>query len=52
MLLFSPGILQLPVAVWAKNEEELVQWYKDRDLPVPIGGNWNFISKNRRVAKW
>lgn len=42
----------LPEPIWTKNEEELIQWYKDKDLPVPIGGNWNFISKHRRVARW
>eukprot|EP00980_Cylindrotheca_fusiformis_P000362 scaffold91_cov127-Cylindrotheca_fusiformis.AAC.22 len=42
----------LPEPTWTKDEESLIQWYKDRDLPVPIGGNWNFISKHRRVARW
>jgi len=42
----------LPEPTWTKNEEEIIQWYKDNDLPVPIGGNWNFISKHRRVARW
>mmetsp|Transcript_5567 Transcript_5567/g.13112 ORF Transcript_5567/g.13112 Transcript_5567/m.13112 type:complete len:279 (-) Transcript_5567:97-933(-) len=42
----------LPEPTWTANEEELIQFYKDNDLPVPIGGNWNFISKHRRVARW
>lgn len=42
----------LPQPTWTSEEEELIQWYKDRDLPVPIGGNWNFISKSKRVARW
>ena len=35
-----------------KDEEELFKWYKERDLPVPIGGNWNFVKKEKRVARW
>ena len=50
--LASCRILQLPEPIWVKDEEELIQWYKDRDLPVPMGGTWNFISKHRRVARW
>eukprot|EP00529_Nitzschia_sp_RCC80_P027167 CAMPEP_0113485292 /NCGR_PEP_ID=MMETSP0014_2-20120614/24408_1 /TAXON_ID=2857 /ORGANISM="Nitzschia sp." /LENGTH=287 /DNA_ID=CAMNT_0000378933 /DNA_START=5 /DNA_END=868 /DNA_ORIENTATION=- /assembly_acc=CAM_ASM_000159 len=42
----------LPTPSWTKEEAELYQWYKDRDLPVPIGGNWNFVGAKRRVAKW
>ncbi|KAL3929298.1 MAG: hypothetical protein SGBAC_012275 [Bacillariaceae sp.] len=42
----------LPEPTWTAKEEELIQFYKDNDLPVPIGGNFNFISKHRRVAKW
>lgn len=42
----------LPEPIWTAQEDELIQWYKDRDLPVPIGGNWNFISRNKRVARW
>jgi len=42
----------LPEPTWKNEEEELYNWYKERDLPVPIGGNWNFISKEKRVARW
>jgi len=45
----------LPTPTWAADEEEakkLFQWYKDRDLPVPIGGNFNGVSLKRRIAKW
>jgi len=45
----------LPTPTWASNEEEckeLFQWYKDRGLPVPIGGNFNGVSLKRRIAKW
>jgi hypothetical protein len=43
---------QLPEPTWTKNEDELFAWYKERDLPVPIGGNFNFIRKSRRIATW
>mmetsp|Transcript_41069 Transcript_41069/g.63229 ORF Transcript_41069/g.63229 Transcript_41069/m.63229 type:complete len:283 (+) Transcript_41069:77-925(+) len=42
----------LPEPVWRKNEEELFNWYKERDLPLPMGGTWNYASKSRRVARW
>lgn len=45
----------LPTPTWAADEEEakkLFQWYKDRGLPVPIGGTFNGVSLKRRIAKW
>lgn len=45
----------LPMPTWAADDEkckEMVQWYKDRSLPVPIGGNFNGVSLKRRIAKW
>jgi len=45
----------LPTPTWAADEEEtkkLFQWYKDRGLPVPIGGNFNGVSLKRRIARW
>lgn len=42
----------LPTPSWKKNEEELYNWYKERDLPLPIGGNFNGVSTYRRVASW
>jgi len=42
----------LPEPSWKADEEALFNWYKERDLPVPIGGNWNFIKKEKRVARW
>ena len=53
-LLYSTA-QQLPTPTWAANEDEckkLFQWYKDRGLPVPIGGNFNGVSLKRRIAKW
>jgi len=45
----------LPTPTWAADDEEcrkLIQWHKDRGLPVPIGGNFNGVSVRRRIAKW
>jgi len=45
----------LPKPSWAADDEkckEMVQWYKDRGLPVPIGGNFNGVNLKRRIAKW
>lgn len=45
----------LPTPTWAADDEkckEMVQWYKDRGLPIPIGGNFNGVSVKRRIAKW
>jgi len=42
----------LPTPSWEKDEKELFQWYKDRDLPVPMGGYFNGVSLKRRIAKW
>jgi len=50
--LFLSSSSQLPEPIWAKEEEALFNWYKERDLPVPIGGNWNFVKKEKRVARW
>ncbi|OEU17106.1 hypothetical protein FRACYDRAFT_217468 [Fragilariopsis cylindrus CCMP1102] len=42
----------LPTPTWQAHEEELFKWYKDRGLPVPIGGNVNLVSTKRRIAMW
>eukprot|EP00934_Nitzschia_sp_Nitz4_P000960 Nitzschia sp. Nitz4//scaffold154_size52827//37511//39408//NITZ4_006782-RA/size52827-processed-gene-0.59-mRNA-1//-1//CDS//3329537326//960//frame0 len=42
----------LPEPTWDAESEALYQWHKERDLPVPIGGNYNFIPRERRVARW
>ena len=50
--LFLLTFCKLPTPIWEAKEEELVKWYEERDLPVPIGGNFNFVRKSRRVARW
>mmetsp|Transcript_4221 Transcript_4221/g.8765 ORF Transcript_4221/g.8765 Transcript_4221/m.8765 type:complete len:285 (-) Transcript_4221:118-972(-) len=44
----------LPTPTWAEDEKakEIIQWHKERGLPVPIGGNFNGVSLKRRIAKW
>ena len=46
--------MQLPTPTWAEDEKakEIIQWHKERGLPVPIGGNFNGVSLKRRIAKW
>jgi hypothetical protein len=44
----------LPKPIWMGQEESIIKWYNDRDLPVPIGGYYapNKVPVNRRVARW
>lgn len=42
----------LPTPVWFDKQEEIVAWYKERDLPVPLGGTgFGLVPTNRRVAR-
>jgi hypothetical protein len=43
----------LPYPVWYDRQEEVVAWYKERDLPVPFGEiGFGQVPKKDRVAKW
>jgi len=44
----------LPQPIWMGREQEIIQWYKDRDLPVPVGEYYKPLStpRSRRVATW
>ncbi|GAX23979.1 hypothetical protein FisN_26Lh038 [Fistulifera solaris] len=44
----------LPKPVWKGKEDEIIQWYKERDLPVPVGGYYEALKTPvyRRVARW
>jgi hypothetical protein len=44
----------LPTPVWYGKEAEISAWYKERDLPVPVGGVYEdlFVERERRVAIW
>jgi len=44
----------LPEPTWAGREEEVIKWYEDRDLPVPVGEYYEYLKVpyERRVAQW
>lgn len=44
----------LPTPIWMGQEESIIAWYQERDLPVPIGGVYAplKVPRNRRVARW
>lgn len=44
---------KLPTPVWMKKQEEIVAWYEERDLPVPIGGTgFGVAPTHARIARW
>lgn len=44
----------LPTPTWVGKEDELIQWCKERDLPVPVGKYYEGlkVSRERRMAQW
>ena len=43
----------LPYPSWYANHEEVVAWYEERDLPVPMGATgFGTVPTSERVAKW
>jgi hypothetical protein len=44
----------LPTPVWVGHEASIIQWYKDRDLPVPVGAYYTALKvpTKFRVARW
>ncbi|GFH52175.1 hypothetical protein CTEN210_08651 [Chaetoceros tenuissimus] len=43
----------LPMPNWWNKQEELVQWYKDNDLPVPLGNTgFGTVPREGRIARW
>ena len=44
----------LPTPIWVGQEASIIQWYKDRDLPVPVGAYYSELStpREKRVATW
>lgn len=44
----------LPVPVWMADEQSIVAWHKERDLPVPVGGYYKALKvpTERRIAYW
>ncbi len=44
---------QLPTPTWMSEQDEIVAWYEDRDLPVSIGGTgYGNTPTKARVARW
>ena len=45
--------LQLPTPVWMDNQDEIVAWYEERDLPVAIGGTaFATVPTHAPIATW
>jgi hypothetical protein len=44
----------LPTPTWEGNEEAVIKYYEERDLPVPVGGYYEAmkVPRERRVATW
>lgn len=43
----------LPTPTWWENQDELVAWYKENNLPVPIGKvEFGTIPREGRIARW
>jgi|EP00979_Chaetoceros_neogracilis_P004948 hypothetical protein len=43
----------LPTPDWWNKQEELVAWYKDNDLPVPLGNpGYGTVPREGRIARW
>lgn len=43
----------LPYPVWWNNQDEIVEWYKERNLPVPIGKTgYGTVPTYGRVSRW
>lgn len=44
----------LPTPIWVGHETSIIQWYKDRDLPVPVGAYYMplKVTRERRIARW
>ena len=44
----------LPTPVWVKHEAPILQWHKERYLPIPVGGYYQALKVpvQQRVAWW
>jgi hypothetical protein len=44
----------LPTPVWVGHEQEIIAWYEERDLPVPVGAYYKplTVSRQGRIARW
>jgi len=38
---------------WWDKQDKIVAWYKERDLPVPLGATgFGTVPKEGRIARW
>lgn len=43
----------LPVPEWWDRQEEIIAWYDERGLPVPLGGTgFGTVPREGRIARW
>jgi len=44
----------LPTPTWVGKEDEIKQWYDERDLPLPFGAPYEglIVPRERRIATW
>jgi len=43
----------LPYPEWYHRQDEVLKWYTDRDLPVPMGATgFGNVPTSRRIARW
>lgn len=43
----------LPTYSWVKDEDKIIAWHEERDLPMPPGGTGHtFIPVEGRIARW
>lgn len=44
----------LPTATWEGHEDEVIEWYESRDIPVPVGAYYAplKVPRERRMATW
>lgn len=44
----------LPTPIWMGKEADVIAWYRERDLPLPLGAYYTplKVPRERRVARW
>jgi len=44
---------QVPLPSWYYRQDEIIEWYESRGLPIPLGGDGDTgVSVERRIARW
>ena len=54
LLLNTISYIKLPTYEWESREDEIIEWYESRGLPVPMGARMDLLNVDRkkRVAQW